>query len=278
MNQHHHEGFSYDIPRLLETSLPRRQWLRFAAATGAGMLLPGCAQSSNPLVIGTDNTGGSCIEAAAESVGPYPSDGSNSIDGQVTDTLGEAGVVRQDITAGFGTSTRVATGIPMQFSLQLVDVNRGCAPLKNHAVYVWHCDAAGLYSLYSKGVRDVNYLRGVQITDSQGRLSFNTIVPGCYRGRFPHFHFEVFPSLAASADHRSRIQVSQLAVPRNVCVDAYAADESYADSRDNFSRMTLENDSVFKNNAPEQLEAMTIELEGTPSTGYEGSIKIGVAV
>ena len=35
-------------------------------------------------------------------------------------------------------------------------------------MYVWHCDRAGRYSLYSSGATNENYLRGVQVTDSSG--------------------------------------------------------------------------------------------------------------
>ena len=60
---------------------------------------------------------------------------------------------------------------------------------------------AGLYSLYNRGATDQNYLRGVQASDADGKLSFTTIFPGCYRGRWPHIHFEIFRDLAA--DYRT---------------------------------------------------------------------------
>jgi protocatechuate 3,4-dioxygenase beta subunit len=37
-----------------------------------------------------------------------------------------------------------------------------------------------------------SYLRGVQVTDSNGQVTFTTIYPACYSGRWPHIHFEVF--------------------------------------------------------------------------------------
>ena len=62
-----------------------------------------------------------------------------------------------------------------------------------------HCDRDGLYSLYSSGVTAHNYLRGVQETDASGNLGFTTIFPGCYAGRMPHVHVEVYPSLDKAA-------------------------------------------------------------------------------
>ena len=65
------------------------------------------------------------------------------------------------------------------------------------AVYLWHCDADGNDSLYSNGVTGENYLRGVQEADANGQVHFTTIVPGCYAGRWPHIHFEVFDALSS---------------------------------------------------------------------------------
>jgi len=56
-------------------------------------------------------------------------------------------------------------------------------PLPGAAVYVWHCDRAGRYSLYSSGVASENYLRGIQVTDAAGRVTFNSIFPAYYTGR-----------------------------------------------------------------------------------------------
>ena len=58
----------------------------------------------------------------------------------------------------------------------------------------------GNYSLYSQGAADENYLRGVQAADDDGVVTFQSIFPACYPGRWPHIHFEVYPSL----EHRDR--------------------------------------------------------------------------
>ena len=42
--------------------------------------------------------------------------------------------------------------------------------------------------MYSNGVTGEPWLRGVQVT-------FDSLVPGCYTGRWPHINFEVFPSI-----------------------------------------------------------------------------------
>src|SRR4029453_1536909 len=124
--------------------------------------------------------------------GPLPGDGSNG-----PNALTQSGVVRSDIRSSFAGLSGTADGIPLTIMLTIVSAST-CAPLPGYAVYVWHCSREGLYSLYSPGVTDQNYLRGVQETDANGQVTFTSIFPACYSGRWPHIHFEVYPSLAAA--------------------------------------------------------------------------------
>ncbi|MEJ7891727.1 MAG: hypothetical protein WKF94_03720 [Solirubrobacteraceae bacterium] len=62
--------------------------------------------------------------------------------------LTESGVVREDIASSFGDFSGVAEGVPPRIEMTLLDVSGGGSPLAGAAVYAWHCDAAGRYSLY----------------------------------------------------------------------------------------------------------------------------------
>ena len=64
-------------------------------------------------------------------------------------------------------------------------LTRGCRPVSNALVDLWHADAAGEYD--NKGFRG----RGHQFTDEQGRYRFVTIVPAQYPGRTRHYHVKV---------------------------------------------------------------------------------------
>ena len=140
-------------------------------------------------------------EIPDETGGPFPGDGTNGVN-----VLTEEGVVRSDITPSFGSASGVADGIPLEVVLNVQDVANGGNPLTGAAVYVWHCDAAGNYSLYSEAAAAENYLRGVQEVDADGNVTFTTIYPGCYSGRWPHIHFEVYESLDAATQRRQRDQ------------------------------------------------------------------------
>ena len=71
--------------------------------------------------------------------------------------------------------------------------------------------------MYSSGVTAENYLRGVQATNASGVASFTTVFPGCYAGRIPHMHFEVYRSLATATASTSKIKTSQIAFPLATC-------------------------------------------------------------
>jgi hypothetical protein len=103
-------------------------------------------------------------EMPEETSGPYPGDGSNG-----ANVLTQSGIVRSDITSSFGSSTTKAEGVPLSITMTINDFANNKSPLAGGAVYVWHCDREGRYSLYSQGVTNENYLRGVQEADDGGQ-------------------------------------------------------------------------------------------------------------
>lgn len=75
-------------------------------------------------------------------------------------------------------------------------------------------------------------------------MTFKTIVPGYYIGRWPHLHFEVFSSVAGVSDSTNAILTSQIAIPQAACDVVYALDD-YAGSAENLAQLTLETDNIF---------------------------------
>jgi protocatechuate 3,4-dioxygenase beta subunit len=220
----------------------------------------------------TTTTGGttttaSCSVIPTETNGPYPADGTTSLNALVL-----SGIVRSDIRSSFGSSTTTAAGVPLTVTLTLVNTNASCASLAGYAIYIWHCNQAGLYSLYSSGVTGENYLRGVQVTDSAGQVTFTTIFPACYSGRWPHIHFEVYPSLATATSVSHVVKTSQIAMTKAVC-DTVFATSGYSASVSNLSQVSLATDNVFSDGAT--LETPTIT--GSVSTGYALALTVGIA-
>ncbi len=211
-----------------------------------------------------------CSIIPQETNGPYPADGTNG-----PNALTQTGIVRSDIRASFGSAGgTVAAGTPVTFTLKLVNVNASCGPAAGLAVYAWHCDASGRYSLYSSGVTTQNYLRGVQVSDANGLVTFTTIFPGAYSGRWPHIHFEVYESLAKATSGANAIRTSQLAFPDATCREVYAQSTLYSGSLANHNRTTLASDGVFGEDLAVHQMAV---VSGTVATGYAASLEVGVA-
>ena len=136
-------------------------------------------------------------------------------------------------------------------------------------MYLWHCTADGRYSIYE--IADQNYLRGVQVADDGGRLSFETVFPGCYPGRWPHCHFEVFTSLDEASIGAAAIKTSQLAFPQADCEVVYA-DSRYGNSADSLAQLSLASDGVFRDGWSEQLATVA----GSADRGYTASLLVRV--
>jgi protocatechuate 3,4-dioxygenase beta subunit len=236
------QGLRFD----LETLIDRRRALQlfgYAGLSAGVVALAACAPSAvaspTASVGAAATTGATCAVIPEETAGPFPGDGSNG-----PDVLTESGVVRSDIRSSFGEFSGTATGVPLTVKLSIQDTANGCSPYAGAAVYVWHCDQAGRYSLYSEGATDQNYLRGVQAAGDDGVVTFQSIFPACYSGRWPHIHFEVYPSLTEATDDANVIATSQVALPEDACSLVYAT-AGYEQSIANLGQVSLATDNVF---------------------------------
>lgn len=207
----------------------------------------------------------SCDPIPEETTGPFPGDGSNG-----PDVLSIDGVERRDIRSSIGSGSGTAEGTILNIDLTIVDSSASCAPLAGAAVYLWHADSQGRYSMYSNGVTGENYLRGVQVADSNGKVSFVSVYPGCYDGRWPHVHFEVYASAEDVGSGRA-VVTSQLAFPAATCEVAYTA-VGYESSANNLGRVSLESDMVFRDGVEHQLATMS----GDSTEGFTASLTVVV--
>ena len=276
--QHDHDG---GLVRDLPHFLMRRSTLVGLGVVGLGAVgaaylggLFGMGQAE-PNVVASAADGTTCVQDPAETNGPFPADGTNEKDGQTVNALTQNGVVRQDITASFNGLTGAALGTPLTLDITLVAIGSACAPLAGHAIYIWHADANGHYSIYD--LPDQNYLRGVGVTDAAGKLRFTTVFPGCYDGRWPHVHFEVFASLDTAVSGADSLLISQFALPEMAAAATYAANPAYPNSTAALTQVTLSGDMVFGDNTPEQIAAQSLILTGDPVQGYAATGTITIA-
>ncbi|MGS0541859.1 MULTISPECIES: intradiol ring-cleavage dioxygenase [Pseudomonas] len=134
-------------------------------------------------------------------------------------------LLRRNISEG-------AEGLPLLLRLTIVDAMTG-EPVSGALVDIWHCNARGAYSGWSRinpdrevdtdaigsipRTDDDTYLRGSQFCDQQGRARFTTIYPGFYAGRALHIHVAVRMVTGREyLDERNVAWVGQLYFPEVV--------------------------------------------------------------
>jgi protocatechuate 3,4-dioxygenase beta subunit len=249
----------------------RRTVVRSLLAGGAVLSLGAVGRSL------AASAGLTCPAPPEETSGPFPADGSDLHDGgRVPNVLAAPGIVRQDIRPSFDTPSSVAAGVPLRVELTLLDISRACQPLADSAVYLWNCNRDGDYSLYGRGIEHENYLRGVQFTDHEGRVAFQTIFPACYSGRYPHLHLEIFKQGARSLEATTRVLTTQLTAPREVCSRVYADAPGYTRSAAQFKGLLPGDDMVFAASSPAELALQTLVITGNPGAGFTGRAALGI--
>jgi protocatechuate 3,4-dioxygenase beta subunit len=178
-----------DIP--IGKVLTRREALAFLGATGA-LLFFGCSDST----ASTDPTGtGSCLVRPELTEGPY----------YVDEELNRSDI-RVDPSDG---TTKAGALLALTFNVSRAS-SSACEPLADAVVDVWHCDALGVYSDVSDaGFNTVGkkFLRGYQVTGSDGVARFTTIYPGWYQGRAVHLHFKIRSAASASSAYEFTSQL-----------------------------------------------------------------------
>jgi protocatechuate 3,4-dioxygenase beta subunit len=260
----HDRGLLFDMQRLVG----RRRALAVLGGTALAALA-GCAANGASTRSGTASATSAVGDVAVipeETAGPYPADGSNG-----KNVLSESGVVRSDIRSSFGTSTTTAEGVPVTIRLTLVEAD-GDTPVEGAAVYLWHCNRDGQYSMYDRAVADENYLRGVQASAADGTVTFTSVFPACYSGRWPHIHFEVYRSVDEATAAGQLLATSQLALPEDTCSTVYAT-AGYEQSVRNLARVSLTQDMVFGDDGGvSQLATMSGDVAG----GYTAALTVGL--
>jgi len=175
------------VKKEASTYLSRRQTLRLLGAAGgtaiAGLIVEPAAEFL-PIKRGSAVVNAAALDCV---VRPELTEGPYFVDEKLNRSD-----IRTDPTTGL-----VSAGVPLILQFNVNGVGGGtCAPVPNAYVDIWHCDAAGSYSDISNGAGQANtsgkkYLRGYQITDSNGEVQLTTIYPGWYSGRAVHIHFKI---------------------------------------------------------------------------------------
>jgi protocatechuate 3,4-dioxygenase beta subunit len=230
-----------------ERHVTRREALGLIGAA-AGLLTGACSGDSptsptTTTTTATTGTDAACAVSPSETVGPYPS---------LTDLF------RSDIREG-------KNGLPVTLTITVVNTTSACAPLPNANVEIWQCDADGHYSEYAQqgyDGRSETYLRGIQTTDANGRVTFTTVYPGWYQGRATHIHVEV------TMNGRS-LKVTQIAFPDSTTSAVYSNGVYAARGQNPTSNVR---DGIFADSLSSELATVT----GDPASGLTATFTVGV--
>ncbi len=201
----------------------------------------------------------SCSIIPEETTGPYPLDLGSNCD-----------YFRSDITESY-------SGLPLALTLTVINTNNSCKPITNARVDIWHCNKDGYYSGYAsqpgylgtKSYLGKTFFRGIQLTDVNGQVTFNTIYPGWYTSRVTHIHVQVYLN-------NSTVATSQIAFPDSVNLDVYTNNSLYTAHGMN-SITSNTSDSVFGDSASDLANELCT-ISGDSSTGYTASLTLGIAM
>ncbi len=185
--------------------LTRREMLVLMAGVGV-VAAVGCSDSGKPSATATTAPTGSAASspAATRAATAAATNGAGSASAPtcvvipaltegpyfVDEKLNRADI-RSDPSDG---AVSAGDQLDIAVNVSKVGANGGCAALAGAQVDVWHCDALGVYSDVSDmgfTTTGKKFLRGYQVTDTNGRVAFTTIYPGWYQGRATHVHFKI---------------------------------------------------------------------------------------
>jgi protocatechuate 3,4-dioxygenase beta subunit len=197
-----------------------------------------------PSILG-GNQAEACDAANSETAGPFP-------------TLTPSSLVRTNI---IGTRT----GVAFTININVFNAN-GCAALQGVVVDIWHCDKDGYYSQYGgTSMQTVDFtaqdfLRGRQITNSSGGVSFTSIFPGWYTSRATHIHVHIYDT------NGNTLSISQIAFPEGTgcAVELVNASTANGYSKGLTGYTYNSTDNVFTDGTATQMSVIT----GSVSAGY----------
>jgi protocatechuate 3,4-dioxygenase beta subunit len=164
-------------------------------------------------------------------------------------------LVRADIAEG-------RPGVPLRLRTTVVDAE-SCEPIPDAEVDIWHADATGVYSgMSSEGTEGERFLRGVQITDEEGAVEFETVYPGWYDRRTNHIHVKVH--VDGDVVHTGQLYFTDDVNAAVAETDPYAGRGA--------QETTNDSDMFSSSIGPES----TLDVTGSTDEGYTAAIVLGV--
>jgi len=223
------------------TGLRRREVITGGAA-GLGALVLGtrAVAAARAAIPPSARMAASCVLSPEMTEGPY--------------WIDEA-LTRRDVTEN-------VHGMPLVLRLTVVRASN-CRPIKGADVEIWHAAPDGEYSGFD-GSSATRYLRGHQRSDAAGRVRFDTVFPGWYRGRTPHIHLKAH--VGGEEVHTGQLFMGET-VTRAVYRSRYYASRGQADT-------SHASDMIYRDGGARS--TLRIRRRSGGRKGYVGRLELGV--
>ncbi|KAK7409659.1 hypothetical protein QQX98_008174 [Neonectria punicea] len=187
-------------------------------------------------------------------------------------------------------------GIDFYLDIGVIDIET-CDPLEGTALTIWNCNATGSYSSFtgidpdtselldgyskkSDGTTDnETFLRGIQVTDSNGMIEFITKFPGYYVTRTTHIHVTGQTDITNGTSYsKSKVQhIGQLFFDEDLLNRVYAV-SPYSEHLLTLNRTTNSEDRLFSTASSDGYSAVisVSQLGDNIEDGLVGYITIGI--
>ena len=257
--------------------ISRRQALGLIGSTVGAFAVAGCgggdsstssssssSSSSGSSSSSSSSSGGSsssCAVTPEGEIGPYFADDSAS------------GFDRSNVLSNLdGTDTQA--GVALTLSITVVDTENDCAALEGVQIDIWHCNAYGVYSdIAAESTSSQTWLRGYQLTDSNGLATFTTIIPGWYQGRTTHIHVRVRSKYSEASSTSDGTNTTQVFFPQALIDTLDTSVAPYSSHGSNST--TNASDRVYS----QQTDGETLlTLSGSTSGGYTAAYTVGLPI
>lgn len=198
-----------------------------------------------PSLIGKNEGLASCTGTVTETAGPFP-------------TINPANLAVSNIVGD-------RTGVAFTININVKSIT-DCNAVEGVIVDIWHCDKDGNYSQYGgtqmqqTDYTDKTFLRGRQVSNANGLVTFTSIFPGWYTGRATHIHVHMYTSSGQS------LLISQIAFPEGTgtAVPTVNAATQYGYTKGMTGYQYNASDNVFSDGTATEMSTVT----GTVADGY----------
>jgi protocatechuate 3,4-dioxygenase beta subunit len=251
--------------------ITRRRAIGAAGGAGAAYLLAAAAPSGLKLLGGVEAptdaaaASGMCVlDTPQMTEGPY-----------WVDEMVNRSDIRSNTSSASANPGVVQSGVPLNLTINVYDAENNCAPIEGAHVDIWHANAYGVYSDEQvESSTGQNYLRGYQVTDSNGSVTFTTIYPGWYTGRAIHIHVRIRTFSGSTTVLNFTTQIFFSDSQNNTVMTGASPYNTRSHTTPDTTDST---DNILDESGSTNEQTNVITLSGSNGSGWSGTFNVALA-